>query len=499
MSNPQIPNKPDMIEVATTGDGRDITRGWVSPDYLLPPEDQILAQRGGNLTIYKEVFRDEQVKACFAQRQLAVVSKEWQVTPASQKRQDKMAADFLAEQLKAVNFDRATEKMLYGVFYGYSIAECMWGRDGANVTLDEIKVRDRRRFKFDGLYRPRLLTMENPMPGELLPDAKFWHFRTGSDHDDEPYGLGLAHWLYWPTQFKRQGMKFWLIFLEKFGQPTAKGTYPTNATAEERNRLLQALRAIQTDSGVIVPEGMVIELIEAARSGTVDYTSLYDRMDAAIAKAVLGQTASTQGTPGKLGNDSLQQDVRLDIIKADADLVCESFNRSVVQWLTAWNFPTAKPPRVYRRVEEPDDTNQISARDQRIYSLGYKPTLKYIIDTYGGEWEPAPSPKPPVDPSLPSPPRGPSFAEAPMAVQSEPPAPAQLIADNLAKTAQPAMGDWISQIEAMLESASSLDEFKGMLLAAFDELDTGKFGKAMAAAMAVADAAGRFDVEKTSA
>ncbi|MCO1337150.1 DUF935 domain-containing protein, partial [Microbulbifer sp. OS29] len=114
---------------------------------------------------------------------------------------------------------------------------------------------------------------------------------------------------------------------------------------------------------------MAIELLEAARSGTADYVSLYDRMDAAIAKVCVGQTASSQGTPGRLGNDELQSDVRLDLVKADADLVCESFNRSIARWLTEWNYPGAQVPRVYRKVEPPEDLNQTADRDKKIVDM----------------------------------------------------------------------------------------------------------------------------------
>ena len=39
--------------------------------------------------------------------------------------------------------------------------------------------------------------------------------------------------------------------------------------------------------------------------------------------------------PGRLGNDDLQADVRLDLVKADADLICESFNQGPARWLTS--------------------------------------------------------------------------------------------------------------------------------------------------------------------
>ena len=384
------PAKPEQNEIATTRDGRDITRGYVDGLPLLPTTDKLLALKGnGDLAIYQEVLRDEQVKACFEQRVRAVVSKPWEVRPGGKKLADKKAAEFIDEQLKAIRFDSITEKMLYGVFYGYSVGEAMYAVVDGKVVLDTsrggIKVRDRRRFGFAPDMSLRLRTSVNPM-GEILPEKKFWHFATGSDHDDEPYGLGLAHWLYWPVFFKRSGVKFWLIFLEKFGMPTALGKYQPGAPKTDQDKLLEALGAIQTDSAIIIPEGMTAELLEATRGGTADYTALYDRMDAAIARATLGQTASTQGTPGRLGNDDLQGNVRDDIVRADADLVCMSFSATIVKWLVEWNFPGAALPQVWRKCEDEEDANQTAERDERICGMGFKPTLKYVQDTYGGEW-----------------------------------------------------------------------------------------------------------------
>ena len=380
-------SRPEMREVATTRDGRDITRGYTDPLMLQQPTDSVLRLRGnGDYEIYKEVLRDDQVASCFAQRRLAVVAKELQVDAGGTSRADKKAADFISEQIKTMAFDKATDKMLYGVYYGYAAAEIMWGRDGANIVVDAIKVRDRRRFGFDGFGQLRLKTFSNP-EGELLPPKKFWSFCTGADHDDEPYGLGLAHWLYWPVFFKRAGIQYWMVFLERFGQPTTVGKHPTNATPDEKRKLLEALEAIATDTGITIPQGMEISFLEAARSGTADYVKLCEYMDAAITKIILGQTASTSGTPGRLGNDDLQGDVRADLIRADADLICESFNETVITWLTEYNFPGAKPPRVFRVTDPDEDLAARADRDTKIYQMGFKPTLEYIREQYGEGWE----------------------------------------------------------------------------------------------------------------
>ena len=276
-------NKPsgqlETREIATTEDGRDITRGFI--DYLpyIEPQDRILRLRGSrHYQLYEEVLRDTQVQAVFTQRRLAVVAKPTEVMPGGKMRRDRMAAEFIEEVLEHIRWDTVTDKMLYGRFYGYGVAEALWMRDGAHVALDELKVRNRRRFVFDPDFNLKLLTSNNP-DGEVLPSHKFWTLTTGADHDDEPYGLGLAHWLYWPVYFKRNQIKFWLIALEKFGQPTVHGKYPRNASDDERKTLKNAVGSVRTDSGITTPDDIMIEFLEASRAGRMDYSGFYDRMD----------------------------------------------------------------------------------------------------------------------------------------------------------------------------------------------------------------------------
>lgn len=405
------PPPPELGEIASTLDGRDVTRGWVTGMTRLLPQDGVLATRGsGDYELYRQVLSDTQVFAVLQQRRLALTKTEWVVNPGGDKRLDKQAAKAIEETLKAIRWDGVCAGMHFGVFYGYAVAECLWGRDGSRITLEQIRVRDRRRFHFDGEQRLRLRTASHP-DGELLPERKFWSYCTGADHDDEPYGLGLAHWLYWPVLFKRTNIKFWLIAAEKFGSPTVMGTFPPGATPAEQAKLLSTLQAIQTDAGLIVPEGMSVELLEATRAGSADHASLCQYMDNAIAKAVVGQTMTSEATAGQYKAD-VQDAVKDDLVKADADLICDSFNRSVVRWLTDWNFPGAAYPTVWRQTEEAEDPGQIAERNAKVFATGYRPTLQQTKDTYGGEWEPVSAPADANTlPSLAGEGGAPSFAE----------------------------------------------------------------------------------------
>lgn len=486
--------RPEMREVATTRDGRDITRGYVDSLPLLQPQDNILQARGaGDYAIYDEILRDDQVSATFQQRRLAVVSREWEVMPGGKKRRDKQAADHLSEVLESIRWDSVTDKMLYGVFYGYAISEALWARDGRHITLDALKVRDRRRFAFAPDSSLRLKTSANPN-GEELPPRKFWHFATGASHDDEPYGLGLAHWLYWPVLFKRNGLKFWLIFLEKFGMPTGMGKFPVNATADERNRLLQAVQAIQADAGIIIPDGMQLELLEAARSGSADYSKIYDRMDAAISKVTVGQTMTTDNGSSR-SQAEVHMDVRQDLVKADSDLVCYSFSRSIGRWLTDWNYPGAEYPTVWRRIDDEPDLKPQAERDKVIYDMGFKPTLAYVKETYGDGWEerdPQPSQttgKKPVQPAG----EQPNNAEFAETLQRD---VVDAYVDRMQENTAPAFDTMIDRVRQLLDEVDSLEEFEQRLLGAFNYLEPGELASVMRMGMATAELAGRYEVQE---
>lgn len=449
------PGRAETKEIATTGLGRDITRGFVDPMMLLRPQDSVLRLRGNSsYLLYKEVLRDDQVGACLAQRRLVVTSREWQVTAGGTSPRDEEAAEFLREQLDNIEYDRITDKMLHGMFYGYAVGECIWGREGGRVVLRDIKTRDRVRFGWDGSGNLRLRTMSNQDPGELMPPRKFWTYCTGADHDDEPYGLGLAHWLYWPVYFKRGGLKLWTTFLDKFGSPTAKGTYPANASPSERARLLDALDAITSESGVILPEGMAIELLEATRGGSVDYAALYDRMDRAIAKVVLGQTATTEGTPGRLGNDDSQQNVLELLAKRDSDLVCASFNATVARWLTEWNFPGAAAPQVWRDFDEAEELSELAARDKSLREIGYRPNQQRIDQVYGEGYE--------LVEVAPSRPALPAFAE-PAVRRNDDKIELDLAAKQLAQDWERVLGSRVGELIDMAEATDDLATFRARL------------------------------------
>lgn len=384
------PKSPIADEIATAARDIDLFAGWITridnPDPVLRSE-----AAGRGIRLYDEIARDAHAASVLQTRALAVIGREWEVLPASGggRRADRRAqqiADFVREAIAGTNFDQARQEILLGVLYGFYVAEVIWRIDTAagRIVPETIRAKHPRRFVFTPARELRLLTPESPIDGETVPPRKFIVFTFGSS--DNPYGCGLGQKLWFPVWFKKHGIKFWMQFLEKFGMPTVTGKYPPGTDPEQQQKLMEALKAIQTDTAIKYPDTMEIGLLEAARTGRASYEEICDYMDRQISKAVLGQTLTTEVKgEGSYAASKTHDEVRGDIVKADADLLCETLNRTLVPWIVDWNFPgVASYPRIWIRCDDEQDLKPLAERDRILaHDIGLAIPKRYFHETYG--------------------------------------------------------------------------------------------------------------------
>lgn len=412
------------------------------------------------------------------QRQDALIAAEWEVVPGGEDSRDREAADFLRGQLMALNWDAITRRMHKGVLYGYSVAECIWGMDGNKITLDAVKIRKPWRFGFgkDGELKLRVNAQTL-----LMPERKFWIAVWGADDDDSPYGQGLGHALWWPVYLKRNGAKFWAAYLDKFGSPSVKSKYPAGATEKEKATALEAAKAFRNESAVAVPEGFDVELIEAAKNSGGSYEEFLKYWDGAIAKIILSQTGTTQQGQYS-GTAEVLNDVKSELVKADADLLCESFNDTVATWLTEWNFPGAKTPQVWRKVPNTRREEAQRAADKGAYEIGLELTDDAINRRYGEDWK--------------------RRAAAPVSVPSDSPAFAEPgrdepdeIAEQLESVTNAAGTGMINMIRAELDASIRAGEdfaaFSDRIAGLYPVMDTAELAEALEGAVLAANLSGR--------
>jgi hypothetical protein len=367
--------------------------------YWLSTRDKLLLEKSnGTPEIYEDLFNDYQISSGWNQRASIFRASEVVVSPGGPRKVDETAAKDLEKQLKSIQFDSICGMMQYAKFYGYAVAEAMFARDGnARVILDPerggFRVRNRRRFKFDRDHNLRLLDYNHIADGIQLPDRKFWVVSVGADNSDEPYGRGLGNQLYWLRHFKVDAFKWWILYLEKFADPTTvyeylRGELPGIPGSPEQElavrQLAEKAASSARQSGVAIPEGAKLEFLEAKRSGVGSYADFVVYIDKSISKCINGQTM-TSDDGASYSQAQVHEKVLLDNCKDDVDMICQSANTSWVRWLTHWNYGGRAAYPVINRVIRPEpDLLKMAQRDEILgVKLALPLTPAYYKETYG--------------------------------------------------------------------------------------------------------------------
>lgn len=341
-------NMPAQAQTLIADARNDITIPYFT-DVLQPTDDTLLSRGGGKgLKIYDEVERDPYAWAVLQKRKKTLLAREWEVRTGGDRPIDQEAADFISDVFTELSFDRICEDLLDATLKGFSVSEIVWKRDGRHIKPARILSHDQRRFTFDHDWRPRLLTMANMLKGEQLPDRKFIVHRHGVKGNN-PFGLGLGTRLFWCVLFKREGVAFWLHFLDKFAAPTVIGTSPYGTLDTQQNALLDTLSSVVTRSAITVPVGTDVKFLEAARSGAVSYLEWCTYWDKQMSICVTGETLTSDiGNSGSRAATETHQEILEMLVDADADLLSATLRDQLVTWLVAYNYPGAAVPEIWR-------------------------------------------------------------------------------------------------------------------------------------------------------
>lgn len=450
--------------------------------------DETLKNRAGSdgLKLYDDIENDTHASAVLQKRKLAVLARDWEIVPASDAPDDVQAAEFIDECLKNLPFDQICMDLLDAILKGYAVSEILWDIVGDKIRPVAILSREPRRFLFDEDTRLRLLTIENRTVGEVMPANKFIVHRYGGKAGN-PYGRGIGSKLYWPVFFKRKGIEFWLVFCEKFGSPTAIGTYTPGMPESEQDKLLRVISDIAQNTAVVVPQGCDVRFLEAVRGGVTTYEQLCRYMDEQISEAVLGETLSTNvGDAGSYAAAETHNGVREEISCADADLLSDTLKRDLFRPIVEFNFPTAQVPSIRRFMPVPDTAKDDAFSKKldwlsKASALGMEPAdaPAFYAENFGGRWVKVD--RPVMQPAA----SYPSFSE-----KNE----TSDLTEQTADLAEPLTEKWIDQIKALADECKDIYELRDRLLEIYNSMDTDELGEVMAAALEVAELSGRSEV-----
>src|SRR5574344_942840 len=344
----------------------------------LPDPDIVLRKQSKDVKVYKELLCDSHVFACVQSRKSGVMSLKWEIKNGDIKDE---STKKLEELFKKLDIYKLINDILDATLFGFQPIEIIWGKVDNLVLPIDLKAKPSEWFCFDDENQLKFRTKEHYF-GEELPPRKFLCPQSNPSYEN-PYGERTLSRVFWPVTFKKGGLKFWVIFTEKYGMPNLVGKHPRGATKEETDNLADLLEDMVQDAIAVIPDDSSVEIQEANKSSSAEiFEKLIDKMNAEISKAILGQTLTTEiGSTGSYAASNTHFAVRQDIIDSDKKLVEKTINQ-LLQWIYEINFASSDVP-VFEMFEEEDVDLNIAQRDKILSDTGVKFTKEYFLKTYG--------------------------------------------------------------------------------------------------------------------
>lgn len=464
--------------------------------------------------------KDAQIASDLGKRKLAAAALEWQIVPPDgANRLEKKAAAQASEVFRSLEVEDLILDLADGIGHGWVQLEIPWDRDGATRIVQQPRWVDPTWFQTRPEFRDELRLRNGTLDGEEL-----WPLGWLSHRHKAKSGylarLGLHRCLVWPYLFQNHALGDLAELLEILGIPARLGTYPRGATAEEKATLLTAVASLGHRAAGIIPEGMAIEYLEAAKTEGSNYQTMLDWCERAKSKAILGGTLTT-GTDRGSGAYSLGQVHErglAELVASDARQYAATIRRDLLWPLAALNFGIASPqraPRFYLDTSETADYEVLAKTLPVFVDLGARIPAWWLHEKTGipeagksdvvlAKAQPAPAINPVTSepaPAQPAPDAAGIALRAALRVtakQREADWPAIQTA-RLGQAAAATIDRWVGEIRAELDRAlddgQDLDAFAQRLLSLYPDLPDGDLTSLMAEALAAAELAGRYELD----
>lgn len=386
---------PDLAQECAAPSTTGVRQSWIADSIAngLTPARLAAVMHAANtgddydlMTLAEEIEERSEYGGLLGVRKRAVLALSQMVEAASDLPEHKAHADGVRRLVKSPEFRRLRADLLDALGKGRSTLEILWdtNRPVAPHWLPRKYVhRDPRFFRYHP-DDPEQLMMRDESSlhyGVPLRDYTFITHRprikTGS-----PVRDGLARMVVVYYLLQSFNLKDWMAYCELMGIPIRVGRYGPNAKSDDIAVLRRAVANISSDAAALIPESMRIEFIERSNgSGTDIFERLADWLIGRMTFVVLGQSATTQSTPGKLGGDDAKMRVADDIRDSDATELDATLNATLVRYFVDLNFGVQEEyPCIVSSVDEPEDVAALVSAIEKLVPLGLRVKQSQVRD-----------------------------------------------------------------------------------------------------------------------
>jgi len=364
--------------------------GKIFGDLLVVTDETLEAHSREGYKYYTNMLRkDPQLALCFRKRAELVLALDYHIeAPQDATPQEQERADWFAEVFEGIeNFTESRRGFFKGIAYGFQPAEIGFEkRADGYIGIKRFWNRNPERFRFTPDGELRLVDLSGGLGGEPMPDYKFVINTWGSD--ETPYGEGLLRELFPLWFFKNESIKSLMRFTEKFGTPYIFATYPPGMPPAQQTQLLDTLVKLHSNSVGIGPEGSTMSINDPGRAGVVGLFKfiLDEYVDRQYAKAILGQTLSTESESGTFALAKFQSKGQQRLVEADSKWHEYQFNK-IIKNLHDINFgpaPAGRYPKFKISYEENQDIKTVAeGASIAVNDLGLPVGQEYIRNQLG--------------------------------------------------------------------------------------------------------------------
>jgi phage gp29-like protein len=317
---------------------------------------------GEGIVTYRKMQHDPQIKACLSTKKAAVLSRGWEISPASTSDSDVYVADFVRQCLTQMS--GSVLDVLYDALdalaLGISILELNWClREDGKIGLSSIKAKDPALFFFETDPFLNITAIKNLLTEADLPVDKFVLYAFQPSYAN-PMGLSDLRAAWQPWFVKQQMLRWWAKYLEKFGMPTVAGSYDAKAGygVKQQREFLSLLAGVHNESALVMPSDFGVKLLEATRSADSGFNDAIAYCDRSMAKSLLGQslTSDSSDRNATYALGAVQANVlSFYLQKLQRDLEDTVMNEQVLKRLIGYNFPPGTPVPTFHLGRVDDD------------------------------------------------------------------------------------------------------------------------------------------------
>lgn len=451
----------------------------------MPNPDIVLQSVGRRIERYRDLLYDAHVSSCVQSRKSGVLSLEWEINRGAMKSPEAL---FIENIFKNLDIPKIIQDILDAVFFGYAFLEVYWLPLKGRIVPVDVVGKPQEWFFFNHNNEPRFRKEILKREGEPLGTKKFFVVQHNPTYTN-PYGEAILSKCYWPVFYKKETIKKWMSFSEKFGQPIVDVS-AANLDSDAMVKLQNEIVNMADDSIFVHPEDVAMKFTEAARLSTVAiYKDAINMFNTEVSKAVLSQTLTTeQGDTGSYAMSQTHFQIRGDVVDTDKRIVEQHFN-DLIKWIVELNFGSLPVIPKFEMYEETQVDLTLSQRDVNLYQQ-IKFTKVYYNRWYGlkdDEFEIAETQ--PSTPAFLS-----AFAEDDPSELNDVEKIDNIGIDDFITTPK----EIVDKIVNLIENSNSFEDIEKKIVKLYPELNTQDMEKAMADAINKAQAIGLFAAQKGS-